>query len=246
MTENLLGNDNDPVVDLNKDYLAELVGEGKKFKTVGDLARGKYEADMFIQAKNRQYDDLSEDYKKLREEYSAVPKLQELIDRLSEQNPPERDHTPSSDDNKTAIDPKEVQSLISSEIQKFNRTQKEDKNYDTVVNKLTEYFGENYKSILNGKAKDLGLSSQDVEALARNNPKLFFKTFDIEDKKNDTFMSPPLNRQRTDNFAPRTEKRTLSYYKELRKKNPNLYYDPKTVIQMDKDSQALGIEFFDV
>jgi hypothetical protein len=51
---------------------------------------------------------------------------------------------------------------------------------------------------------------------------------------------------RSDSFAPKSDKRTYSYYENMRKTNPNLYLDPKISIQMDKDAQALGEAFFDV
>jgi hypothetical protein len=41
------------------------------------------------------------------------------------------------------------------------------------------------------------------------------------------------------------QKRTLSYYAELKKKDPKIYLDPKIALQMEKDSQALGPAFFD-
>ena len=39
---------NTPTGDTNPSPLAELVGDGKKFQTVEDLAKGKQESDAFI------------------------------------------------------------------------------------------------------------------------------------------------------------------------------------------------------
>ena len=49
MNENLLDAALDlDTVDPNKNYLTELVGDGKKFKTQEELARGKYESDLYL------------------------------------------------------------------------------------------------------------------------------------------------------------------------------------------------------
>ena len=82
MNETLLSGDQTPQIDPNKDYLAELVGEGKKFKTDKDLARGKYEADLYVKTLERQLDELRNDHLKLREDYTARAKLEELLGQL--------------------------------------------------------------------------------------------------------------------------------------------------------------------
>lgn len=241
-----LFNDDDQIeIDETKNYLEELVGEGKKFKTPEDLAKGKYQADMFIQAKNKQYDDLYADYMKLREENTAGSKLQELIDQLKQQQDSSSNNPPNDDDT-PAIKTEDIESLISSKLQMHEQTKKEETNFSIVQNKLKEKLGTNFKSILRNQADELGLSEDDVNSLARKNPKLFFKTFDLDVQNTNNFQTPPQNQRRSDNFAPRSEKRTLSFYENLRKTKPDLYYDKKTVIQMDKDAQALGAEFFDV
>ena len=82
--------------------------------------------------------------------------------------------------------------------------------------------------------------------MARTNPNLFFKTFDVgSTKSQETFQSPPASALQG-YTPPKNQKRTLSYYQELRKKDPMIYYDPKIAVQMDKDAQALGKDFFDV
>src|SRR6267154_5364704 len=79
-----------PPLDPSKNYLTDLVGPDKKFKTVEDLARGKAEADTTIELFKKRQDELRDDYLKLREEANQQAKLQDLIDRLEHpQNTPQ-------------------------------------------------------------------------------------------------------------------------------------------------------------
>lgn len=251
MTENLLdGNNQDQfTIDANKDYLQELVGDGKKFKTPQDLARGKAEADAFIETLKRQQDELRADFIRVREENVAKAKLEELIDRLQNGKQPDTSGNipPAKDVELKPFDPKELEGLIPREIEKYETQRKQSENFRIVQDKLTETFGTNYQTVLNQRIKELGLTADDINALARKSPNAFFNTLGInrEQKSDNGFQSPPRSSQRSDNFAPRTEKRTWSYYQKIKKENPTLYYSPKITNQMHDDYQSLGTAFED-
>ena len=61
----------------------------------------------------------------------------------------------------------------------------------------------------------------------------------------DTFQAPPRATQRSDSFAPKSTKRTWSYYQDLKKSDPKAYNNPKTIVQMHKDYAELGSTFED-
>lgn len=244
----LLQEDDQPHIDPNKNYLEELVGEGKKFKDTQELAKGKYLADQMVEFKNRQFDELNADYLKLRQEYNAGPKLQEAIDRLlAMQQTPDRDNTPNANEvnDKPSFDPKEIESLVSSKIQEVEATRKQQENYNLVKNKLIERFGSNYQATLKTQIDDLGMTAEEADRLARNNPKVFLRTFELDKPETkENFQSPPRS-SRNDRFAPNTLKRTWSYYQRMRAEQPDLYRQPKTQVQMLDDMRELGKEFED-
>jgi hypothetical protein len=246
---NLLDNSNDQIeLDPNKKYYDELVGEAKKFKDNEALARGKFEADIHIQTLQRRLDEMREDYKKVYEESKTAPKLQDLLNKIEQmQTPASRETPPSNEDNRpAAIDPEQIESLISNKLMQHEQTRKQTENLNLVQTKVKERFGDNFKSALKQQADALGLTDDDVNNMAKNNPNLFFKTFDVNTPRgNELFQTPPQSER--NGFTPKgNQKRTLSYYENLRKQDPMLYYDPKIAVQMDKDAQALGNEFFDV
>lgn len=251
MTESLLTPQSTsmPKLDDTKNYVEELVGDGKKFKTVEDLARGKYEADLFIESKNRQFDALAEDYKRLRDEYNAGPKLQELIDKITQQPPSSSDNTQAKEpETKSTLTPDQLDSLFEDKLQQFEANKTRDTNFKIVKEKLQEKFGNESSQILANQIQKLGLTAEKVDDLARTSPAAFFRLMGLEENtQRDTFQAPPTSSTRSDTFAPRTQKRTWSYYKGMLKTQPNLFSDPKAHNQMMDDIKAIGEkDFYDV
>jgi len=181
-----------------------------------------------------------------KEQADAGAKLQDLSNRIEEQlkQLASRETTPNSnEDNKPSVNLDDIESLVSNKIQQHTQNQKETENYNQVKSKLEEKYGENYKTVLKQKSKSLNMTDDEVNALARKNPNLFLKTFDLLEQQSVNFQSPP----QSSGFNPKpAQKRTWSYYMEMKKKDPKAWLDRKIAIQMEKDSQALGSEFFDV
>lgn len=250
MTESLFDqNDNqDPSLDPAKNYLDELVGEGKKFKDAAALARGKAEADLTIELMKKRSDELRAEYIKVADENRAQAKLQELLDRI-EKNP--NRNTPDLDTHENRVetpvfDPKQLESLVDSRIQETERNRKSTDNFNTVQAKLKERFGNNVGAVLKERAAELGLEVADIDTLARKSPTAFFNTLGLNDQPSDNSFTPPRSSIRNDNFGPsKTQKRTWSYYQDLKKANPKLYFDPKIAVQMQKDAVELGDAFND-
>lgn len=252
MTESLFNTQTPPSVDPNKNYLEELVGEGKKFKTVEDLARGKYEADMHVALKNRQLDDLTKDYSKLREDYNATPKLQEVLDQLlAAKDTSSNNNTQMNEDtrNESAFDPSKLDSMVETKFQEIEAKRKAQENWNTVKDKLQEKLGERFPEILASQTQKLGLTADKVEELARTSPSAFFRLMGLDEvQSQDTFQSPPRTTQNATAFAPSTNKsRKWSDWKSLQKTQPGLFSDPKAHNQMMADIKAIGEKaFYDI
>lgn len=252
MTESLLNTQPQLSVDPNKDYLEELVGEGKKFKTVADLARGKYEADLHVALKNREFDALSKDYAKLREDYNAAPKLQEVLDKLlAGKDTSSNNDTQMNEDTRRepAFDPAEFDSKIETKFQEIEAKRKSQQNWNTVKDRLQERFGDRYPDMLATQTQKLGLTAERVDDLAKTSPSAFFKLMGLDDTQApDTFQSPPRTTQNATAFAPSTNKaRKWSDWRDLQKKQPSLFSDPKAHNQMMADIKAIGEKaFYDI
>lgn len=250
MTDSLINdNANDFNIDPEKNYLDELVGDGKKFKSPEDLAKAKLHSDNYIQHLLKEHDALKEDYAKVLSEARAKANFEEMIDRfqtLRNENPGSN-NTPSDqeDDDKPSLDLNKIESLVSQKILEHNKTEEQRKNFKTVQDKLKEQLGNNYPQLLKQKIESTpGLTVEMVDSLARTSPDAVFNLLGLN-QTSPRDINAPRSSIRTDNFAPTTpQKRTRSYYVKMRKENPSLYYDPKTSVQMYKDAQEIP-DFFD-
>lgn len=246
---NLLENTNQgdqTQIDQNKNYYEELVGEGKKFKTVEDLARGKAEADLYIEHFKRTQDELRADYNRLRDEYNAGQSLKEFIDQMKTSQVSQNDNTPNvPEDKSAALDLNKIEELVQAKIQATKQQEKEEANFASVQAKLLEVYGPNYAQTLKQQVSQLGLTSDFVNDLARKHPQVLFKTLGLDGQRSENFQAPPASASRSDPFAPAVNKRTWSYYEKMRKAEPSKYFDPKTQDQLFKDAATLGDAFND-
>lgn len=226
-------------------YFQELVGENKKFKTTEDLAKGKYVADNYILRLESQLDQLRGDYLKLHEEQVAKAGLQELLDRMNVKQP-QPEQTPTSVEQKPTIDPRQIEDLIDSRMTQRERERTEASNIQTVKAKLEATLGTNYHDALQQRMTDVGISSDEFNQMARNNPKALTRLLDLDPvTPNRDPFAPPRNNIRTDQFKPNVEKRTWQWYQDLKQKDPKKYYSRETNVQMHKDALDLGAAFED-
>lgn len=240
------GEDRNPEPDPSKNYLEELVGEGKKFRSNEDLARGKWEADATVDILKKKLDQMREDYQRVDNEYKASASLREHIDQLMSRPHASNENTPVNDEQqKPAFDPNQVKELISESIHQHELTKKQEENFGSVEKKLRETYGPNYKDHLKTAVEDLGLEASFVNDLARNQPRVLLRTLGIEGQGNrENFQAPP--QSLTHGFAPKgKEKRTWAWYQKMKKDNPTLYNSKQTNAQMIKDALELGDEFED-
>ena len=238
MTEDILNQPGD------RDYLDELVGDGKKFKSAADLAKGKYIADNYILTLQSQLDEMRSDYEKIREENLAKAGLQDLIDRMNIQKPVTKDIT-LVPEQKPTIDSKQIEDLIDSRMSQRERTKKESENVQFVKTKLEATLGKEYHEQLQSRMAEVGLSSDQFNQMARNTPKALTKLLELEPQfvpSRDPF-APPRSQVRTDQFKPKTEVRDWAWYQDLKVKEPKKYYSRETNVQMHKDALALGAAF---
>lgn len=234
-------------IEEDKNYLEELVGEGKKYKSPEDLAKSKLHADNTIKQRERELEELRSDFLKLREAQQSGMSQKDFIDQLKTVvQSTSRDQTINTNDDtkvpqfKTA---EELESLIDNRLRKKESESIQTKNFNEVKNKLVEAYGNSHASILQRKLDDLGLSVETADTLARTSPKAFLNALGVTARTAEGFEAPLKSEQRPA-FAPNATLRDRKFYSELRDKQPNVYYDPKTQNQMIKDAEAMGIEKF--
>lgn len=216
-----------------------------KDKPIEELLNAKVESDLYIKTLTARQDDLRKDYLALREEAQAKASLQDLIDR-HEKSLTSNEPTPNTNQgiDQPSFKPEDIEALLEQKLTQREATNKQTENFNMVKAKLRDQFGDNASAVLKQRMDTLGLEQSFVDELAKKHPTVFFKTFGLDEQRQDnTFQTPPRGNPRQTSFAPVTPKRDWNYYQELKKKDPYIYLDPKIAIQMHDDAIALGDAF---
>lgn len=232
----LFGDDGNQIDDTNLEVenpLEVLVGEGKKFKSVEDLAKGKLESDRFIK-------QLLDEKKALLEEQNTRERLEELINKLS--NPsPNNVPTPPAREPENPVNPSN--GLTKEDLEKYlaeeRRKTQAEANINSVRQELEKSFGSNWKTTIAQKAQELGLSAQEMTDLAAKSPKLVLDL--VARQVAPRVPTPPGNHLNTGSFSQHNGVKDWDYYEKLRKEDPKTYYSApvqKEVLEAWQKRQA--------
>lgn len=229
-----------PTAQPSGDPLAELVGEGKKFKTVEDLARGKAEADAFIAR-------LQEEQAALRRELEARLTVEEQIARIK-QAPSQPVTTPTTATSPTtsqtaSLDEAAVEQLLNAKLTQREKTQRAEANKREVDAVLLKAYGGDAAKAREYVAAVEAQVGVKVADLAATSPVAAIKLLGLNERS--TGLPAERSTQSTSAFG-QSPQRNAAYYADLRKQmgNAKFYMDKRVQLQMHKDAQALGSAFY--
>jgi hypothetical protein len=183
-----LFNDGDPiikVIDPNKDYYEELVGEDKPFKTNQDLAKAKAESDAFIE-------NLKNENKALRQQAAEQITMKEFLTKLetapkvkgddnvnnqnTNGNQPNDENNNNNNNNARTISEEDIVRVL--ETREITKTKAN--NLNTVKEVLQKVWGSNYAATLQAKVSEMGVSQDFLDNMAATSPRAFLKLLDVE------------------------------------------------------------------
>lgn len=232
-----------------KDPIEVLTGPGgkydrAKYETEADMwkavAKGKVEADTYINFKNKEFDTLRDDLMKTREELSTGRKLEDWFDQLSRKQQLDDNtlKTPDVKEKPQQLDEAQLENIVLSKIQEAESKKQQAENFKKVESKLREHYGNNYAAVLKQKTDEFGLDPTWVNDTARKYPEVLFRALGLEQQTRDSFQAPPASSQRS-GFTPSVNNnRNFAYYEKLRKDDPSNYWSGKTQLQMLEDMKT--------
>lgn len=219
-----------------EDYLGLVVGEkGEQWKDPSVLAKG------YVHAQNR-IKELEELAKKARDNDAAERLLEELRKKATD---PVVSQTPNQNPNgteegNTTQSSADLERLVEETISKREQANTAKENLTQADRMLSEAFGTEASKTVEAKAKELGLSKEELTSLASKSPSAFMTLIGQPPKKDtNTSLTSTVN---TSGFQASGE-RDSKYYSDLRRKNKKLYYSPETQAQMFNDRKRLGDKF---
>ena len=264
-------NDDDEFGDDDIDPVSKLVGEDRKFKSVEDLAKGKLEADAFIEKLLLEKRTLEEELKKRMTVEEILAQLSKTDDTPSNQEPTVDDQ-PTGEQSATgeqstsaeepagnkeaAVDPSMISKLVEETLRRKAEEERVQRAAEKVLNTLVETFGDKEKAAEEYKKRvdSLGLSKTAQDELLRSNPDAFLKLLGVDSSANkdsgNTSVSPPMENtapasipDNTGDNVPLNE-RTYSWYQKKLRENPRLYSDPNFQKEMHDMALQRGAAFF--
>lgn len=219
--------------------LETLVGEGKKFATVEQLAAAKIESDNFIER-------LKQEQAALRAELSALPKVdrsQEILDRLEALN---RKEPVTERPITTQPERTEVKGLSEDDVFRL-LTQREQKskaeaNIAKVKDTLREKFGDTYPQVLKSVAERNGLGMNFLENMAAQSPQALMNLIGTE--KPETLFTPPPSAVSPGYVPTSGNPRNETYYNQLKATDRKKFFSPEVQQQQYKDMMALKESYY--
>lgn len=223
-------NDDDHVtIPEDVDYYTELVGEGKKFKTERDLARGKAEADTYIELLKKKNDELLK-------ELNTRTSLDAFLDKMKtkEEPPVTETTTPQGGDNR-ALDDSEIEQRILKALEQREAAKAQETNIEKVTRVMNEQFGDQANLVINKRSKELGMPAADLKAMAARSPSAFFTLVGVSETSAPG-LAPAIPRSGFNNQGSSTPAgiRNKAFFEKLKVQDPKKYFDPKTTTEMMK------------
>jgi hypothetical protein len=217
-----------------------LVGEGKKFKDVEALAKGKLESDKHITGLEVQIKELRDELGKRLDGETELNKLRDELKSLREGkvDRPREVTTPEL----TATD---VETLVEQTIAKREVVRTAEQNILDAHQEMVKHFGDaaKAKEHLEKKAMELGVSVAWLRDVAAKSPKAFLVQMDLKPISNQTnFSTGGVNIQALNSKVGDPAQGTKAYYDKMRQENPRKWMSPE--IQLEIHQAAMEGRYF--
>jgi len=225
----------------NQSFVKKLVeAKGEQWSDPEVIAKGKWEADNYIEKLEAQNEELKTAADK-------AAKLEELIAKIEKKATEPTDVTSQSNSSgadksntKTPVSEDELQSLVEKALTKREAENTVKQNLEQVNSQLTSLYGTEAEATVQKKAQELGMSKERLQQIASESPTAFFNL--MGDKPKD-FTPMTQGSVRTESVSMQTPtKRNNAYWQEMRKKNPREFN--RNIDKMVEDRQRLGEAFY--
>lgn len=223
-------------------YLAELVGEGKKFKTVEELAKGKWHADTTVET-------LKAEIAALKSQAESGKTVDTLLEEIRKMNgkeqgtDPGRQQPPVTEQTNTP-NPVNIEEVVLNTLKKSEAEKRLSENRNTAIAKMNEVWGKDAATELQKVASSIGVSVEYLRGVADQSPSAFFQLTGLNTNRNaPSGTTVPTSTVRTGINGAKD--RTMAFYRELKKTNPTQYNSNEIRVQMHNDAMRLGESFFD-
>lgn len=204
-------------------------------KSAEELAKGKAYADQHIKNLEEQINGLREDLDK---KLNAEQVLEEMKKRQAEDQ---------MGNTSPSLGEADVKDLIKNTLVETEAERIAAGNLALVDAKVTEVYGDKGPEVIERKAKELGMSKDELAALAQKSPSAFFAATGLNQTKPVDGVATSKGTVNTANMSFNNsgpQEGTWEYYQELRASNKRKYWSPEVQKQLIKDRETKGEAFY--
>ena len=226
-------------------FIDHLVGDGKKFRDIEALARGKLEADKHISEITKTLDELRAELAKQDYAKSLLEQMSKGSETGAEQPTPVT--TSSSNTENTTQSASDFEALVEKVITAKEKSKTASQNISVVGEEMQKQFGDKTADYLKAKSLELNMSLDRLKEIAAESPTAFFQLIGVKKMGEKASTSAGVTTQstiRSENFNSNSQDRDFNFYQKMRKENRSLYYSPKIQNTMLQDRERLGDRFY--
>lgn len=225
--------------------VGDLVGEGRKFNDVEALAKGKLEADKFIEQMKQENAALKADLEKTAYRLGVNDRLEEKASAsTADLSGPNNNNSGTSDEANTQLGSSEanIESLVEQTLRKREQKTVADSNIALVEAELEKAYGTEASATVRQKSEELGLPLAELQGMAAKSPAAFMQLMGKPAPKTNPLVQGSIRTEGSTMQA--SSEKDFGFYQRLRRENSSLYYKPSTQRQMMADADRLGDNFY--
>lgn len=204
-----------------------LVGEGKKFKTVDDLVKGKVEADAFI-------DQLQKQIEGLRAEVDAKATAEQQLAQLKNELA-QRQVAPAQPRVSTgpALTASDIEALVERTITSRDRNRTASQNIEEANTQAIRYFGsqEAAAKAVQAAAAKRNISVTKLKEIAAESPTTFAELVGVPSTPTaqtvGSFVQPSSGAPDKEHVSLQEKPGTYEFAEHIRRTDPRKYWTPK-------------------
>lgn len=224
--------------------LDELVGEGKKFATVEDLAKKIEHQDSFIEQIKSENATLRAELEQALAGSDRKAVLEKIMASLTNNTTDEGETKPNQppdkgkDNSSASLSHDDVVKILEAR----EREAREARNYSAAIEPVKKVYGEKTEETLAAKAQELGLTVEELTNIAKRSPQAFQSLVGVSRDSTTRSMTNHPSKNSASAGSESGGVRNKAYYDNLKKEMGirNFILDSKLQVQMHKDRMELG------